>query len=358
MLTRTLFFSIVFLLFACGDVIKNDPDLKPDSVGALDEMLVLMDKVHWEGELGDTLRKYYAHDYEVIPQVEPIFNVYHREISEFKDILIKYRNILVVGDLRGTTSTSKYIMDKLGEENKAAMLVGEKPFYFERKDVFAKPQTFRFITGSDKASVIETIGKSFDRIKQELDENEVSIQRERIFAFGSNKLITNKIRNQFSFDFMVPVDYVIAMDSAGFMWLRQDTRDITNNILIHEITYDPQTMSGGNFETLPIRLRNELGRRYVEGPSPQAFLSTELRIPYNQTELDFGNRYAIETRGLWKMENDYMGGPFVNYTIYDEPNNRIIMIDGFVYAPSKKKRKLMRNMEAILSTFSMDAPTT
>ena len=161
------------------------------------------------------------------------------------------------------------------------------------------------------------------------------------------------MKEKFGFDFKVPVDYVIALDTSKFMWLRQDTRDITNFILIYEVPYDSKTMSGENLKTLPIRLRNEIGKRYVEGPSVASYLDTELRVPYLQQDRDFGNRYALETRGLWRMENDYMGGPFLNYTIYDEANNRMIMIDGIVYAPSKKKRKLMRNMEAILSTFSM-----
>jgi hypothetical protein len=32
-----------------------------------------------------------------------------------------------------------------------------------------------------------------------------------------------------------------------------------------------------------------------------------------------------------------MGGPFINYAIVDEKNNRIVM-EGFCYAPSKQKR--------------------
>ena len=221
--------------------------------------------------------------------------------------------------------------------------------------MFAAPQTFRFITGSDKSSVIETIRKSFNKVKQEIDLNEVSIQRTRIFAFGSNHLITKKVQDTFGFDFKVPLDYVVAVNKDKFMWLRQDTKNVTNNILIYEVPYDAQSMSGENLKTLPIRLRNEIGKRYVEGPSEESYLGTELRLPYIQQDRDLGNRYALETRGLWKMEYDYMGGPFVNYTIYDEPNNRMVLIEGFVYAPGEKKRKLMRNMEAILSTFSMNS---
>ena len=58
----------------------------------------------------------------------------------------------------------------------------------------------------------------------------------------------------------------------------------------------------------------------------------------------------METRGLWKMENDFMGGPFVNYTIWDEDGNRTVVVDGFVYAPGKDKRNYVMELEAIIQS--------
>jgi hypothetical protein len=43
-----------------------------------------------------------------------------------------------------------------------------------------------------------------------------------------------------------------------------------------------------------------------------------------------------------------MGGPFMSLTQLDENRNKIITIEGFVFAPAHKKRELMRQMEAIL----------
>ena len=50
------------------------------------------------------------------------------------------------------------------------------------------------------------------------------------------------------------------------------------------------------------------------------------------------------------MRNEAMGGPFVSHSRVDEKNNRVITVEGFVYAPEKMKRGLMRRLEGSLYT--------
>jgi hypothetical protein len=69
--------------------------------------------------------------------------------------------------------------------------------------------------------------------------------------------------------------------------------------------------------------------------------------PIYSNPVDFNGRFAIETRGLWRLENDFMGGPFVNYTFVNEKNNKVVTIDGYVFAPNKPKRDLLIQLEAI-----------
>jgi hypothetical protein len=58
-------------------------------------------------------------------------------------------------------------------------------------------------------------------------------------------------------------------------------------------------------------------------------------------------------RGLWKLENAFMGGPFINISLLDENRNRVVTVDAFVYAPSLDKRIYVRELEAILNTFKI-----
>ena len=74
-------------------------------------------------------------------------------------------------------------------------------------------------------------------------------------------------------------------------------------------------------------------------------------IPPVFKEVNFNDKYAIETRGLWKTNNLTMGGPFVGYTVVDETLNRLYYIDGFVYSPGRPQREAVREIETILWTF-------
>ena len=48
-----------------------------------------------------------------------------------------------------------------------------------------------------------------------------------------------------------------------------------------------------------------------------------------------------------------MGGPFVSYTLLDTVYNRVVTVDGFLYAPSDPKRDLLRQVEAILKSLTV-----
>ena len=83
-------------------------------------------------------------------------------------------------------------------------------------------------------------------------------------------------------------------------------------------------------------------------------MTTEkLDIPLQDT-VELNGHFGIRTQSLWRLEHDFMGGPFINYLIYDKTNNRIIHLDAYVYAPDiTSKRRLMREMEAMLTTFGV-----
>jgi hypothetical protein len=62
------------------------------------------------------------------------------------------------------------------------------------------------------------------------------------------------------------------------------------------------------------------------------------------------NRETFETKGNWELLHESMNGPFINYAIIDKTNNRILIIEGFCYAPSKQKRDLMFELESIIKS--------
>jgi hypothetical protein len=66
--------------------------------------------------------------------------------------------------------------------------------------------------------------------------------------------------------------------------------------------------------------------------------------------INLNGKEAYETKGTWELKNDYMSGPFINYTIIDRTNKRILVLEGFCYDPSKEKRDLMFELESIIKS--------
>ena len=52
---------------------------------------------------------------------------------------------------------------------------------------------------------------------------------------------------------------------------------------------------------------------------------------------------------LWLIV--FMGGPFINYTFYDEKSKRLYMLDGSIFAPKYYKRNLIQQIDVILQSF-------
>ena len=46
------------------------------------------------------------------------------------------------------------------------------------------------------------------------------------------------------------------------------------------------------------------------------------------------------------MKGDMMGGPFVSHARLDEKNNRVVVVEGFVFAPETDKRNFIRRIES------------
>ena len=58
-------------------------------------------------------------------------------------------------------------------------------------------------------------------------------------------------------------------------------------------------------------------------------------------------------RGLWEMEGDAMGGPFVAHCWKDSVTGKTMTALAFVYAPEMKKRNKIKQLEAVLYTMKV-----
>jgi hypothetical protein len=90
----------------------------------------------------------------------------------------------------------------------------------------------------------------------------------------------------------------------------------------------------------------------MPGAFPNSYMATDTAwVTFNSTTVN--GKYCGVLRGLWHMKGDMMGGPFVSHARVDERNNRVVVVEGFVYAPETDKRNFIRRVESALYTLRL-----
>jgi phage pi2 protein 07 len=170
---------------------------------------------------------------------------------------------------------------------------------------------------------------------------------ESMFYAKSGIYTLYTLKERFGFTMTVPEGYYIAVDKDSFMWLRKEETDKSLGLIVFS---RPYTSTDSFSEELLIRATDSVTKKYIPGPSDGSYmvLDKEFLAPVCNIISDFPAGYAVEMRGLWKTEGEYMAGPYVSYTFVNPDNSRIITVEGFVYYPNKPKRDLLRQLESII----------
>ncbi len=296
----------------------------PNITGKAFEVVITMEDAHWDGSAGDTIIKYLGRDMIGLPQTEPIFELVQIPPKAFSDIFKTHRNIMRVN---------------ISPNAKEAKV-------FIRKDVYAKPQLVVQIEAKNTEEFIEVFLKNRVAIENSL------LVKERNRNIGNYKRfenidIGNKLRNNHNLALVVPRGFTYDMDTSNFIWLSHETRNVSQGIFIYY--YDYTDASAFDKENL-ISMRDTYLRKFVHGTNAGTYMSTEKRVLPDYREFVKNKNYYTELKGLWRLEGDFMGGPFVSLSTVDTTRNRVVTVEAYIYAPEDDKRNYLRQVEAILHT--------
>jgi hypothetical protein len=139
------------------------------------------------------------------------------------------------------------------------------------------------------------------------------------------------------------------LDRPGLKIFRQDTKKTTQFFVFSTRPMAEDVLAGQDI----IAARDSIGKHFFEGGAEGSYFATETIIPPLQESTKIDGRFAIETRGLWKTKGDFMGGPFLSYTIYNDERQEILTVEGFLFGPDAKKRNILLEMEAMLTSVKL-----
>ena len=323
--TAVLLLLSALVLTACNRKPKDREQYLPNITGNAGEVLVVINKGYWEGELGSTLREILAGESPFLPQREAVFKLFNATPGGFTGSYLLHRNIVIV-NVSPEVDTTGIRMTR---------------------NSWAKPQVIVTVSATTPEEASELISGNRELIVNTIEQAE----RDRLIA-SSKKYEDKEVRMAVTENIggspYFPTGFTMKKNTPEFMWISQETTYVNQGILIFKFPYTDSS------QLTPEYLKNklhDLWQANVPGMRENSYMTFNKVIDPGFNNIEYNGQTMVEMRGLWEVENDYMGGPFVCHIFPDPARENIIILNAFVYAPKYDKRKYLRQVESIIYSF-------
>lgn len=319
-----LFAFVTLFMSSCGDKKSSNEKFLPNSSGNLNSVSVVVDNDMWSGSVGEAIRSLLATVVDGLPQDEPMFSMSQIPPSVFSGFVTKNRTVLKIE-------------------------INKEPGISIYNDVYAKPQKVVVVSGKTKEDIVSQITDHPEKIINAFSTSELD-EKQRLINKSLHK--TKSIEEKLGLTIKFPSAYRIAKEDNHFFWIRKDITTGSMNLAIYDLPYDAIKRNDSMVNQI-IRIRDSVNKKMIPGPTENAYMITEKAYTPFHFETILDNKPVLEIKGVWDMDNAFMGGPFINYTIEDKVNKRWVVIEGFVFAPSVEKRNYMFELEAIAKSIKI-----
>ncbi len=306
----------------CGD----SKPLLPKASGKAGEVIVVISRENWEGALGESVRGTLAADCPWLPTREPLYSVANVAPTAFGDLFKAHRNIVFFDINPAVTKCAVHT----------------------HHDKWAEPQCIIQVSARDDAQADSLFNANAGLIVNAIEQAE----RDRVVSSSrryEKKGVYQALCDVFGGGLHVPTGYTLRKISDGFAWIEDRKQYTTQGIFVYRVP-----ASGDADElTLPAILerRAEVCKSNVPGMFDGTYMITSEHFPPLLQYVNYkGCRFA-QVNGLWEVEGDFMGGPFVSHSFYSPDGKYIIVCEAWVYAPRFDKRQYLRQTESILYTW-------
>ncbi|MCI1640845.1 MAG: DUF4837 family protein [Bacteroidales bacterium] len=311
------------LLTSCRNGVSSKA--LPNVSGKAGEVLIVLDKADWEGNLGTEIRSVLGTDTPFLPQEEPLFSMVNVIPSGFSNMFKIHRNIIM--------------FNFNPDANKSSILYKE--------NIWAYPQVVLQINAANADSASAVFKRNGDNIINGIEQAE----RNRIIANTlkyEEKPLAQTVNEMIGGMVHFPTGYKLKKKTDDFIWIADERQYTNQGILIYKY---PALPSGNFTEKNIIDKRNEILKQDVPGMFDNTYMTTSTYATPAVKFIKYKGMQFAETRGFWEVYNDYMGGPFVSHSFYSKDGKDIIVLEAFVYAPKFDKRQYLRQVESLLYSF-------
>lgn len=317
--------SCTLLLASCNEN-KRKKALLPNISGKAGEVIVVIDRTEWEGAMGVILRDSLAQDCPFLPQREPMYNLVDVIPSGFTTMFQMHRNIIIVNINNAVTEPGVvYLSDK-----------------------WAKPQCVIQISAIDTASAVQLFIENCSKIMATLQ----TAERDRAIANArkyEEKSFVPVVNNLLGASVNFPTGYRLKKNTSDFLWITYEPQQIQQSVLLfkYPVRENENMMSKESI----IKNTNAILKDNVPGMFDNSYMILSTFANPSIEYLKYKGKDFAELRGFWEVQNDFMGGPYVQHVYYSKDGKEMISLLGFVYAPKCDKRLYLRQVESIIYSF-------
>ncbi|MDP5105586.1 MAG: DUF4837 family protein [Polaribacter sp.] len=321
--------SILVITFLLSSCVGNDKAISRESIGKINKVMVVAKISDWTGDVGQEIRNSFGELMVGLPQPEPILDISQVAPVGFNSMMKASRNILIISE-------------------------SDNEGFSVKTNVYAQPQTIVYVQAKDDESIIKLFQKHKNKIKSIFLEADIKFTQS-IFEKDKQDNTYYKTLKNLGISLTIPTKFNTVDDTGDFLWLRNHltsgiAKTGSNNILVYSIPLGDESKIKDNI----VAVRDSIGEVHIPGTDAetQHMITEEAYTPFT-FDATIDGKKAYETRGKWEVKNDFMAGPFLNYTIIDKKNNRLIVFEGFTYAPSVNKRSFLFELEAIAKSMKI-----
>lgn len=301
--------------------------------GSVGEVIVVVKKSLWQGATGEKIRQVIGQTQYGLPQDEPKFKLIQVSHGSFNRVLNTHRNVVII-DVSDTVQSNAFSF---------------------KKNLFAKGQMVVYVKAQNSLIADELIENNEEGILSLFERAELNRLIARNKKFGP-KPVNKKVKEKFGLDLYLQKDFELVAEKGNAIWLKLERErplggykhQISQNLLIAELDYRDRI---DFLDSIHLVRKDSLNKLMLPGPTPNSYVTTDYEfVTPLSTEIGIADQYAKEIRGLWRMENNFMGGPFLSVQTIHPTKDKILYIEGFVFAPQFDKREYLRELEAVIKS--------
>lgn len=329
-----LFFALLFTLgLSLTSCFSGHENMLPNAVGAEGELLLVIDDDMWrEHPMGDTLRDILQQPFPGLPQVEPLFRLSRVQEVDFSGSIRRHQSVF---------------MALVGPEHRSP-----KPTIQYGHDPFAQGQFVVRLSANHPNEWLAAFNKMKGPIIDSFRTIDLHRKMARLKAAPAQTAI-DSIKAYQGLQIDLPQGYqaMVLGKSKSVVHYEAERVEkgkqlfLSKSVLLAKRPYPgPQVFA---YDSL-LQFIDGITSQTFFGENEGSYLVTEIREAPELKYLDWHGNYAMEVRGLWRMSNEFKGGPFLAYAVVNETTQSLYLFHGHAYGPGLDKRVHMLELEAIL----------